>query len=95
MTGFRSASPYAAPSLPGSVNSQGAWYNDYQFIHEHCALAADQANPPTYRYVKLPPAVGLWKTRQDMRYGQAVTVVPGLGIPDSAPQVAIHATRVM
>lgn len=68
---------------------------DYQFIYEHSALAAYRANPSAYRYVKLPPAVGLSKDRQDPRYSQAVTVVPGLGLPDTAPRVAIPATRVM
>ena len=30
-----------------------------------------------------------------MRYSQAVTVVPGLGVPGAAPKVAIPATRVI
>ncbi len=68
---------------------------DYQFIYEHSALAAYRANPSAYRYVKLPPAVSLSKDRQDPRYSQAVTVVPGLGLPDAAPKVAIPATRVV
>ncbi len=68
---------------------------DYQFIYEHSALAAYQANPSAYRYVKLPPAVSLARTRQDMRYGQASIVVPGLGLPDTAPKIAIPATRVV
>jgi molybdate/tungstate transport system substrate-binding protein len=68
---------------------------DYQVTYEHSALAAYQANPSTYRYVNLPPAVNLSKTRQDMRYGQATTVVPGLGVPGSASKVVIPATRVV
>ena len=68
---------------------------DYQFIYEHSALAAYQANPSTYRYVRLPPAVNLAKTQRDMRYAEAVTVVPGLGVPGSVPKVAIPGTRVI
>jgi len=68
---------------------------DYQFIYEHSALAAYQASPSTYRYVKLPPAVNLSRDRRDQRYSQAVTVVPGLGVPGSASQVAIPGTRVI
>ncbi len=67
---------------------------DYQFTYERSAFAAYQANPSASRYVKLSPAVSLARTRQDMRYSQAVTVVPGLGVPDGAPKVAIPATRV-
>lgn len=68
---------------------------DYQFIYEHSAFAAYQASPSTYRYVKLPPAVNLSKARRDPRYGQAVTVVPGLGVPNAASKVAIPGTRVV
>lgn len=77
---------------PGDV--LGTSY-DYQFTYEHSALAAYQASPSTYRYVKLPPAVNLSRDRRDARYGQAVTVVPGLGVPGAAPQVAIPGTRVV
>ncbi len=68
---------------------------DFSFTYEHSALAAYKASPSTYRYVKLPPAVSLSKTQRDMRYSQAVTVVPGLGVPGSTSQVAIPGTRVV
>lgn len=95
---------YAKPALYNQLlehytitrpaDALGATY-DYQLIYEHSALAAYRANPSAYRYVRLPPAVGLSKDRQDPRYSQAVTVVPGLGLPDTAPKFAILATRVM
>lgn len=66
---------------------------DYQVIYESSAYAAYQANPSAYRYVRLPSAVNLGDPRQNRRYSQAFTVVPGLGLPDTASKVAIPATH--
>lgn len=66
---------------------------DYQIIYESSAYAAYRANPSAYRYVRLPSAVNLGDPRQNRRYSQAFTVVPGLGLPNAAPKVAIPATH--
>ena len=66
---------------------------DYQIIYESSANAAYQANPSSYRYVRLPSAVNLGDPRQNRRYSQVFTVVPGLGLPSTASKVAIPATQ--
>ena len=66
---------------------------DYQFLYESSAYTAYQANPSTYRYVRLPPAINLGDARQNRRYSQVFTVVPGLGLPNTASKVAIPATH--
>ncbi len=66
---------------------------DYQLLYESSAYTAYQANPSTFRYVKLPPAVNLGDARRNRRYSQVFTVVPGLGLPDTASKVAIPATH--
>ncbi len=71
----------------------GANY-DYTFTYEHSAAAAYRANPSTYRYAKLPDAVGLSSSDPGLHYNTASTVVPGLGLPGTAPHVRIPATRV-
>ena len=52
---------------------------DYQILYESSAQAAYQANPSTYRYVRLPAAVNLGD--------------PRLGLPNTASKVAIPATQ--
>ena len=66
---------------------------DYQIVYESSAYTAYQANPSTYRYVRLPPAVNLGDARRNRHYSQVFTVVPGLGLPNTAPKVAIPATH--
>ena len=66
---------------------------DYQIVYESSAYTAYQANPSTYRYVRLPPAVNLGDARRNRHYSQVFTVVPGLGLPDTASKVAIPATH--
>ena len=66
---------------------------DYQIIYESSAYAAYQANPSSYRYVRLPPAISLADPRQNKHYSQVFTVVPGLGLPDTASKVGIPATH--
>ena len=66
---------------------------DYQILYESSAYTAYQANPSAYRYVRLPSAVNLGDPRQNRRYSQAFTVVPGLGLPNTASKVAIPATH--
>ena len=64
---------------------------DYQLLFESSAYTAYQANPSTFRYVKLPPAVNLGDARRNRHYSQVFTVVPSLGLPDTASKVAIPA----
>ena len=66
---------------------------DYGLLYESSAYAAYQANPSAYRYVRLPPAVNLGNARRNRHYSQVFTVVPGLGLPDTASKVAIPATH--
>ena len=66
---------------------------DYQLLYESSAYTAYQANPSTFRYVRLPPAVNLGDARRNRHYSQVFTVVPGLGLPDTASKVAIPATH--
>jgi molybdate/tungstate transport system substrate-binding protein len=67
---------------------------DYQFTYAHSALAAYKADATnTYRYVKLPAAIGLSDPVQSRRYSDAVIVIPGLHTPDSAERVRIPGTR--
>lgn len=66
---------------------------DFQIVYESSAYAAYQANPSAYRYVRLPPAVNLGDARRNRHYSQVFTVVPGLGLPDTASKVAIPATH--
>ena len=66
---------------------------DYQILYESSAYTAYRANPSTYRYVRLPPAVSLADPRQNKHYSQVFTVVPGLGLPNTVSKVAIPATH--
>ena len=66
---------------------------DYQILYESSAYTAYQANPSTFRYVRLPPAVNLGDARRNRRYSQVFTVAPGLGLPNTAPKAAIPATH--
>ncbi len=67
---------------------------DYQFIYEHSALAAYNADATkSYRYVRLPDDIGLSATASNSRYAQRGTTVPGLQLSTTAPTVRIPATR--
>ncbi len=66
---------------------------DYQLLYESSAYTAYQANPSTFRYVRLPPAVNLGDARRNRQYSQVFTVVPGLGLPNTVSKVAIPATH--
>jgi molybdate/tungstate transport system substrate-binding protein len=67
--------------------------SDFQFGYEHSAQASAKRNPD-YRYVHLPDSVDLSNTANNGEYSRATIVVPGLGLPGSAPSVTIPATRV-
>ena len=67
---------------------------DYTLTYASSALAAYRADPATYRFVRLPPEVGLSTPAEERRYNQVATVVPGLQVVDSAAHVAIPGTRV-
>src|SRR5262249_1326885 len=67
---------------------------DYQFIYEHSAFAAFQADTTnSYRYAHLPAVIGLSDSALNRRYAEATIVIPGLHLPDSSPVVRIPATR--
>ncbi len=66
---------------------------DFQIVYESSAYTAYQANPSAYRYVRLPPAVSLSDAHRNRHYSQVFTVVPGLGLPDTASKVVIPATH--
>ena len=97
------AQRYAAPGLYNTflehyaitrpADSLGVTY-DYTFTYASSALAAYKANPATYRFAKLPPALGLSAPGQERHYNQVMTVVPGLGVADSPAHIAIPGTRV-
>ena len=66
---------------------------DYEIVYESTALAAYQAAPSTFRYVHLPPSINLGSADYEQTYLQVSTVVPGLGLPNTAAKVNIPATR--
>ncbi|MDO9712498.1 substrate-binding domain-containing protein [Paracraurococcus lichenis] len=66
---------------------------DHQFTYEHSARAAYAANPATYRFARLPAAVGLSDPRLNAAYAKAGVVVPGLRTPEAEPYVRIPASR--
>lgn len=97
------AEQYAVPGLYNTflehyaitrpTDSLGTTY-DYSLTYASSALAAYRANPATYRFAKLPPAIGLSTLGQEQHYNRVVTVVPGLGVTDSPAHLAIPGTRV-
>ena len=68
---------------------------DYQILYESSALANYEANPSTYRFVRLPAAVNLSDLTQELTYQQASTVIPGTLLPGSAPKITVPGTRVV
>ncbi len=97
------AEQYAVPGLYNTflehyaitrpTDALGTTY-DYALTYASSALAAYKANPATYRFARLPPAIGLSTPWQEQHYNQVVTVVPGLGVADSPAHLAIPGTQV-
>ena len=82
-------------SVIKATDALGKTY-DYQFIYEHSALAAYNADATkSYRYAKLPDQVGLSNPQLNRRYRKAAITIPGLGLPDTDTTVSIPATRVV
>jgi molybdate/tungstate transport system substrate-binding protein len=67
--------------------------SDFQFSYEHSAQATAKKNPD-YRYVYLPESVDLSNPSKNSDYSKAAIVVPGLGLPGTAPDASLPATRV-
>jgi molybdate/tungstate transport system substrate-binding protein len=67
---------------------------DFQFTYEHNARATASANPD-YRYVDLPDEINLSDPAKDPYYREhAIVVLPGLGTPRSARNIAVPGTHV-
>jgi ABC-type molybdate transport system substrate-binding protein len=82
-------------SVIKATDALGKTY-DYQFIYEHSALSAYNADATkSYRYAKLPDQVGLSNPQLNRRYRKAAITIPGLGLPDTDTTVSIPATRVV
>lgn len=82
-------------SVIKATDALGKTY-DYQFIYEHSALAAYNADATkSYRYAKLPDQVSLSNPELNRRYRKAAITIPGLGLPDTDTTVSIPATRVV
>jgi len=82
-------------SINKASDALGKTY-DYQFIYEHSALAAYNADPTkTYRYVRLPDDIGLSDPTQNRHYEEATVTMPGLGVRHTDSTVQIPATRVV
>ena len=82
-------------SINKASDALGKTY-DYQFIYEHSALAAYNADATkTYRYVRLPNDIGLSDPAQNKHYRNATVTMPGLGVRHSRSTVQIPATRVI
>jgi molybdate/tungstate transport system substrate-binding protein len=79
-------------SKPGMSNEIASG-SDFQFSYEHSAQAAASKNPD-YRYLYLPDSVDLSNPAKNSYYSNSAIVVPGLGLPGTAPSVSIPATRV-
>jgi molybdate/tungstate transport system substrate-binding protein len=80
-------------SNAGAASNTIALSSDFQFSYEHSAQATAKKNPD-YRYVYLPEDVDLSNSARNRDYSRATIVVPGLGLPGSAPSVTIPGTRV-
>jgi ABC-type molybdate transport system substrate-binding protein len=82
-------------SVIKATDALGKTY-DYQFIYEHSALAAYNADATkSYRYAKLPDEVSLSNPQLNRRYRKAAITIPGLGFPDTDTTVSIPGTRVV
>ena len=75
-------------SVIKATDALGKTY-DYQFIYEHSALAAYNADATkSYRYAKLPDQVSLSNPELNRRYRKAAITIPGLGLPDADTTVS-------
>ena len=82
-------------SINKTTDALGKTY-DYQFIYEHSALAAYNADATkSYRYAELPDDVDLSNPQLNRRYRKAAITIPGLGLPDTDETVSIPGTRVV
>jgi ABC-type molybdate transport system substrate-binding protein len=82
-------------SVTKATDSLGKTY-DFQFIYEHSALAAYNADATkSYRYAKLPDEISLSNPQLNRRYRKAAITIPGLGLPDTDTTVSIPGTRVV
>jgi len=81
-------------SIAKSTDALGKTY-DYQFIYEHSAFAAYNADATkSYRYVRLPAKIGLSVSELNPDYSDASVTMPDLLPPFAARPVRIPATRV-
>jgi molybdate/tungstate transport system substrate-binding protein len=82
-------------ALTRPTDALGKTY-DYQMIYEHSALAAYLADATkSYRFVRLPDAIGLSNPDLNHLYRSAGVVLPGLHAAGSQKSVRIPATRVV
>jgi molybdate/tungstate transport system substrate-binding protein len=82
-------------SISKSTDALGKTY-DYQFIYEHSAFAAFNADATkSYRYVRLPDDIGLADPQQNRHYRDATVTIPGLGVGSDDRAVAIPGSRVV
>jgi len=82
-------------TISRSGESVGKQY-DFQFIYEHSALAAYNADATkSYRYVKLPDDIGLSDPAENRHYEHASIIIPGVRLPFTEPVVRIPGTRVV
>jgi molybdate/tungstate transport system substrate-binding protein len=81
-------------SISKASDKLGETY-DYQFIYEHSAIAAANADATkTYRFVRLPDDISLSATALNGRYARRGITIPGLQLPGATPTVRIQASRV-
>jgi ABC-type molybdate transport system substrate-binding protein len=81
-------------SISKSTDALGKTY-DYQFIYEHSAFAAYNADATkSYRYARLPANIGLSVSELNGSYRDASVTMPDLQPPFAAKPVRIPATRV-
>ncbi len=66
---------------------------DFQLIYEHSAQVIASTNPD-FHYVNLPDEINLSDPAKNPYYRHAVIVLPGLGTPKSAQNIAVPGTRV-
>jgi molybdate/tungstate transport system substrate-binding protein len=82
--------------IPGADHSGPALGKrfDFQLIYEHSAQVLAAANPD-FRYVSLPDEINLSDPNRNSEYANSAHIVlPGLGTPESAPDITVPATRV-
>jgi molybdate/tungstate transport system substrate-binding protein len=82
--------------IPGADRSGSALGKrfDFQLIYEHSAEVLAAANLD-FRYVNLPDDINLSDPNRNAYYASSAQIVlPGLGTPESAPNITVPATRV-